>query len=180
MQSVDDLEKKIKPQINSNQKKGKCSHQNISWNAFFKSEKIEDARCLDCGDEESNKFSGALQRWYHKQIENWLKAKGLKTYEFDSFLKKEGYFDVWNDVQRGKYEDAINSFMGQVIMKDIAKCIEEHCLTFAKSKGVDDFAETSNNNSNNNPTERESRKDKVLVWKTRESKNHNFKLKSLT
>ncbi|RHZ35676.1 hypothetical protein [endosymbiont GvMRE of Glomus versiforme] len=127
---------KIKLKYRGKNKSKDCSHQNIEWKDFFKKDKSENAYCLDCGDEESKRFSESLQRWYYKKITEWLREKDLKTYEFNNFLRQENYYDVWSDVQRGRFEGAVSNFLEQATMWKIAENIEDYCLEFAKSKGI--------------------------------------------
>lgn len=112
-----------------------CNHENIYWDDFFKKEKIKNAYCLDCGDDKSDKFSVAFQRWYYKKIEKWLKDNtSVIGSEFDNFLKKKNYYDVYSDLQRGRLGSMISDFMNQELYWEMAGYIEKYCQEFKKEK----------------------------------------------
>jgi len=152
LQEIEETENKFLPRIKLQyQKRGKhCSHRNIQWDDFFKQEKKNNAWCLDCGDIESNKFGVSLQMWYRKKISEWITSKGFKIWEFEKFLRKENYIDVWYDIQRGKMDSLVNDFTGQAFFWEMAGYIEEYCLEFAKEKGIN-----VDNNTSNKKRERE-------------------------
>ena len=150
IRNIEELRKKFpkKIKLQSLNKNGTCSHRNIQWDDFFQKEKKNNAWCLDCGEDKSNSFSKAFQKWYYKEIEKLLVNKSLKISDFTNFLRKKDYYNTWIDLKRARLEEQVIDNFGQDLMWYITKIIEEYCLEFAKDKGI-------NVDNNNNHRERE-------------------------
>ena len=151
-----------------------CQHKNIVWEDFFKEGKVKDdgevnqafkshdAYCLDCGETKNERFAKALQRWYCKEIRDWLLTNKLYNFEFEDFLKKDGFDQFWDKLKTGKVdEEYFDALGGQMIFKEVAMWIEDYCRKFKKEK----------QNNPNTPQPRKRKKNNQQRERERERAN---------
>ena len=155
-----------------------CQHKNIYWEDFFKLPKKNKTYCLNCGTNKGKTFASVAQRWYAKEIKEWLVNNGLvekKTVNntdyyfcnnFIEFVKKNNYEQQWNDLNRGKIDGEYNfeGFTEQLTIWETAKSIEYICREFKKEKENNpNIPQPRKRKDNNQPTERESKFNKILT-----------------